>query len=242
MSQPNPLHWINQIKIMFPNLSKPQAEVLAAFGFGVAKAESRAINAVARGLTFLGIPDTVESRLRRFIYNPRVDMAESCANLARSVIRALQRKKPVILLVNETSLHDRLKAMVVSVAYEGRAIPVAMMTYRQARWPMSQVEMAAMTLRWVRDGSGKGRDLIAMADRGVGMSPNPLMATEGLGKRCMMRVSKIVRALMDDETEFKFNILTVEPGKSWRNKAKAFKNAGWIERLGGALFHDHGRI
>ena len=123
MSQPMPLyHWTNQIKSMFPNLSKPQATVLAAFSFGIAKAKSCALNEVARGLTFLGIPDTVETRLRRFISNPRVDMAKSCECLARSVIRALPRKKPVILLVDETSLHDKLKAMVVSVAYEGRAI------------------------------------------------------------------------------------------------------------------------
>ena len=52
--------------------------------------------------------------------------------------------------------------------------------------------------------------------------------------RCMMRVSKIVRVMMDDETEFPFKSLTVDPGKSWRAKAKAFKNAGWIGRLGGA--------
>ena len=58
------------------------------------------------------------------------------------------------------------------------------------------------------------------------------MAIEGLGKRCMMRVSEIVRVMMDDETEFPFKSLTVEPGKSWRAKAKAFKNAGWIGRLG----------
>ena len=48
-------------------------------------------------------------------------MAESCKRLARSVIRALPRKKTVILLVDETSLRDRLKAMVVSVACEGLA-------------------------------------------------------------------------------------------------------------------------
>ena len=50
--------------------------------------------------------------------------------------------------------------------------------------------------------------------------------------RCMMRVSKIVRVMMDDETVFPFKSLTVAPGKSWR--AKAFKKAGWIGRLGGA--------
>ena len=40
---------------------------------------------------------------------------ESCANLARSVIRALPRKKPVIVLVDETGLHDSPRGMVVSV-------------------------------------------------------------------------------------------------------------------------------
>ena len=56
-------------------------------------------------------------------------------------------------------------------------------------------------------------------------------AIEGLGMRCMMRASKTVRAMMDDETVFSFKILTVEPGKSWKAKTKALKNAGWIERL-----------
>ena len=45
-----------------------------------------------------------------------------------------------------------------------------------------------------------------------------------------MRVSKIVRVMMEDETVFPFKSLTVEPGESWRAKAKAFKKAGWIER------------
>ena len=75
MSQPKPLrHNANQIKSVFPNLGKSQAEVLAAFGFGVAKAKSRPLYAVARSLTFLVITDTVETRMRRFISNPRVGM------------------------------------------------------------------------------------------------------------------------------------------------------------------------
>ena len=65
MSQPKPLyHWTNQIKSVFPNLSKLQAAVLPAFIFGIAKAKSRPLYAVARNLTFLGIPDTAGGRLR----------------------------------------------------------------------------------------------------------------------------------------------------------------------------------
>ena len=128
-------HWTIQIKSAFPNLSKLQTEVLAAFSFGVAKAKSRPLNIVERGLTFLGIPDTVETRIRRFISNPRIDMAESCERLARSVISAPPKKKPVILIVDKTGLQDRLKA------------------------------------------------------------------TEGLGMHCIMRVSRVVRVMMDDEAD-----------------------------------------
>ena len=53
---------------------------------------------------------------------------------------------------------------------------------------------------------------------------------------CMMRVSKIVWVMTEDETVFPFGSLTVEPGKSWRMKARAFKNAGWTEALAGAPF------
>ena len=139
---------------MFPNLSKPQAEVLAAFSFGIAKAKSRPLSAVARDMTLLGTPDTVETLIRGFVSNPRIDMSESC----------------------ETS-------------------------------PERDSRPAEI---------------------------------EGLDMRRMMRVSKIVRVIMEDEAAFPFKSLTVEPGKSWRKKAKAFKNAGWSERLGGAPFTNEG--
>ena len=79
-----------------------------------------------------------------------------------------------------------------------------------------------------------------MVDRGIGTSQNLLKAIEGLGMRCMMRVSKTVRALKDDETVFQFKRLTVESGKSWRAKAKAFKNAVRIDALGRSAFHGLG--
>ena len=51
-----------------------------------------------------------------------------------------------------------------------------------------------------------------------------------------MRVSKIVRGMTEDETVFPFGSLAVEPGKSWRKKARAFKSADWIGALGEAPF------
>ena len=119
----------------------------------MAKAKSCALNAVARAMPLLGITNIVETRLRRFISNGLIDMSESSKRIARSVIHALPRKKPVIFLVDETGLRDRLKAMVASVAYEGRAIPAAAWTRHQTRWPMRQVELITTMLEWARDGA-----------------------------------------------------------------------------------------
>ena len=94
MSQTKALyHCTSQIKRAFPNLSKPQARTLAAFGFGAATAQSRALNAAARALPFLGIPDAVETKLRGFISNSRIDAAKRFENLAGLAIRNLPKKE-----------------------------------------------------------------------------------------------------------------------------------------------------
>ena len=73
-----------------------------------------------------------------------------------------------------------------------------------------------------------------MADRGVGTSPNLLKAIEGMGMLCMTRAAKGVLAIMEDDETFPFKSLAIKPGESWRRKAKAFRNTGWIEAQGGA--------
>ena len=121
------------------NLSLPQARVLAAFSFGLGLSGRCTLSVVGRSLFSLGKPDTVERRLRRlqrFISNPRIKLgiklADCCQQLSRWVISSLPAGKPLVLLllVDETSLQDHLKAMVVSLAYRGKAIPLAWWCYR----------------------------------------------------------------------------------------------------------------
>ena len=45
--------------------------------------------------------------------------------MAKWALESLPEDKPVVLMVDETGLKDRLKAMVAAVAFEGRALPVA---------------------------------------------------------------------------------------------------------------------
>ena len=100
-----------------PRLSKPQAKPLAAFSVGIAKAEGYGLSAVAKKPPFVGNPAAVERRIQRFIASDRIDHAESRRAMVKWALGSLTEDKPVVLLVDETGLKDRLKAMVVAVAF-----------------------------------------------------------------------------------------------------------------------------
>ena len=118
MSQQSVLYqWTEEIRKNMPHLSKPQSKALAAFSVGIAKEEGCGLNAAAKKLPFVGNPAAVERRIQRFIANDRIDHAESCRAMAKWVIGNLPEDKPVVLLVYETGLKDRLMAMVVAVAF-----------------------------------------------------------------------------------------------------------------------------
>ena len=224
--------WSDEARKRMSYPSKPQSKVLAAASFGIAKAERRSLNAVAKKLPLLGNPAAVERRIQRFIANDGIDRAESCRAMARRVIGSLPEDKPAVLLVDESSLKDRLKVMAVAVAFEGRAVPVAWWNYPNKEWPMGLADLIAELLGWVRDAMddiGDGRKAIAVAGRGIGNSPSLLKAVEGLGMRCLMRVTKRVRVMMEDGEAAPFDELADASGASWRRAARAFKKSGWIE-------------
>ncbi len=78
----------------------------------------------------------------------------------------------MLLLVDDTSLQDHLKAMVVSLAYRGKAIPLAWWCYRvlpsatechrQDQWPLGQVDLILTLLDWVAQGVPAGRGVTVM--------------------------------------------------------------------------------
>ena len=120
MSQLSALRqWTEEIRKNMPNLSKPQAKVLAAFSVGIAKAEGCGLSAAAKKLPFVGNPATVERGIRRFIASDRIDRAESCRAMAKRALESLPEDKPVVLLVDETSLKDGLNRKAIVVANRG---------------------------------------------------------------------------------------------------------------------------
>ena len=230
MSQLRALYqWRKQVESRMPHLSKPIVKVLSGFSFGVAIARRCTLSAVAEALPMLGKPDTVERRLQRFLANPNVDWAECCQALTAWVVGSLKSDGPLVLLVDETSLNERLKVMAVSLAYRGRAIPLAWWCYPQQQWPMKQVRLITTLLAWVAVGIDDKRPVLVQADRGIGNSPALLRAIEHMGWHYLMRVSKGVRLKIGEEDPVRFESLVRRPGDRWRGHVHAFKKAGWIK-------------
>lgn len=231
MSQQETLyHWCEEIRSHMVHLKKPQVWMLAAASLGLALAERCTLTRVAKEIMELGKEDSVERRLQRFLSNERIRWADGCRALAAWVISsvAARQKGLVVLLVDETSLKDRLKVMAVSLAYQGRAIPLAWWCYHQERWPMGQVELITTLLQWVKEGMPSGTRVVVEADRGIGSSPALLRAIQEMGWYYLVRVPGHVRLIVDDGRDVSFNSLAPRIGSRWRGDVQAFKKAGWL--------------
>lgn len=234
MSQRRELyHWSGAVGKHMDNLSWPQAGMLAAFSYGLALTGRCTLSWVARSLSSLGKPDTVERRLQRFLANTRIELGECCVRLSRWVIGSLPARKPLflMLLVDETSLQDHLKVMAVSLAYRGKAIPLAWWCYQQDSWPMGQVDLILTLLGWVSQGIPRGRKVtvVVEADRGIGNSPKLLRGIEARGWHYLVRVSQGVRLQLADGSQVPVGSLISQEGERWEGEVLAFKKAGWLK-------------
>jgi hypothetical protein len=168
--------WTEVVTKHMPQLSKPQAAVLALWSLGMVLARSCALTGVsfflAQGLERKS--NTVRQQLREFCYEaqakrggPRQEVkVESCfAPLLAWVLRWWEGKQ-LALAVDATPLGQRFVVLVVSVGYRGCAIPAAWTvlpaTEKQA-WRGEWLRM----LRQVRTVVPRRFFVIVLADRGL---------------------------------------------------------------------------
>src|ERR1044071_3574258 len=221
-------HWTKSVASYFTSLSKPQAQVLAHFSFGIARARSCTLEHVAQKLSWRGKDDSVERWLQRYLANELIDWKLGCQNLSAWVLNSLVfGSSTLALLVDETALGDHFKVMAVSLAYRGRAIPLAWWCYPQDEYPMRQVQLIDTLLSWVAPYIPKGYEVLVEADRGLGTSPALLRCVEKRGWRFLVRVQGQVRLLLPDGSKVTFRSVISRPGQQWSAEVKAFAKSGW---------------
>lgn len=211
-----------------PALSKPKSFVLAAFCIGMALAQRCKLRAIAEHLHPLGKPNTVERRLQRFLSQGKLPLPLVQLQLTRWVVRCCVRHRAV-LLVDETCLGEHLRVMVVCLAYQQRAIPLAWQCYPPEQYPQGgQVALVLALLDRIAPALAGVAEVVVEADRGIGCSPKLLEGIASRGWYYLVRVQSSVRLRLEDGTEVSFGE-QVPRGQSWQAACRAFKKHGWLE-------------
>jgi DDE family transposase len=168
--------WTEVVTRHMPQLSKPQAAVLALWSLGMVLARSCALTAVslflAQGLERKA--NTVRQQLREFCYEakakrggPRQEVAvESCFAPLLAWVLSWWEGQQLAFAVDATTLGQRFVVLVISVLYRGCAIPVAWTVLPATEKHAWRGEWLRM-LRQVRTVVPRRFFVIVLADRGL---------------------------------------------------------------------------
>jgi hypothetical protein len=201
--------------------------VLKDFALGVLASGSCQLEAIAHALRPRGGLDSQYRRLQRFLANPRVDVSRLQAEWAQTVVRTLQAQQ-VVLLVDETSLSDHLKVLVLGVWGSGGCVPLAWRCYTPAAYPAEgQVQMIIDLVARVLPSIPVNVPVWLLADRGIGTSPALVKAVEAQGCHVLFRVQGSTRFRNLEGGEHALPTLGVR-GQAWQSVGDVFKKAGWL--------------
>ena len=127
--------WLCTITTHLPQLSKPQATVLALWSFGMVLARSCALTAVSQMLAkgMQRKEQTVRQQLREWYYDAKRKRGakrqalrvETCFPLLLGWVVSWWQGTQLALALDATALGTRFVVLAVSVVYRGCAIPVA---------------------------------------------------------------------------------------------------------------------
>lgn len=229
--------WETELAAHLPGINSWQMENLALFSYGIVQAGSCQQGSVARQVSCGERVESTVRRWRRFLDNEQFPLAAFFAHWSGWVIEALGSRQ-VTLLVDETKLHDRIGVMMVGVAWEGRCLPLAWRTYlanSAVDYPSEgQVKVIEGLLQHIKAGLSDEVEVLVLADRGIGTSPDLCRAVAGLGWHYLFRVTcqtKIVTSQGDRTIAQQ-----VQPGEIWASSGQIFKKKGLIPAHARALW------
>ncbi|MBI1256638.1 MAG: transposase [Chloroflexi bacterium] len=229
--------WETALSAHLPCLNSWQRANAALFRYGIVSAESCQQGAVARQVSCGEQVENTARRWRRWLDNDALELERFFREWSRWVAESVGSRK-VTLLVDETKLHDRVGVMMVGLAWAGRCLPLAWRTYEankaQAYPVEGQVALIRGLLEQVKSGLGEQRQVLVLADRGIGCSPALCRAVAELGWQYLFRVSCQTKVVTDTED---YTIAQqVQPGEIWAQSGRVFKQRGRIPARARALW------
>lgn len=224
MNQGQFYQWFQVMQQRFSDLKKWQVTGLAIISYGVLKARRSQASMIAEELPEFGKASTVERRIQRWIANQRIDTSKACTAWTKWIMEVYQGAW-VYLLVDETKLSDRIGCIMVSLAFERRAIPLIWKCYRAnsaADYPEEgQVGVIIKLLATILPVMPKGQQIIVQADRGIGNSSNLMGEIAEIGLFYLFRVPQTAVFIAENGEKAALGSL-VEPGSEWHARGELY--------------------
>lgn len=226
--------WAMTVSEHFPELSKPQATVLALWSFGMTSVKSCALTTVMLFLsTLLKFKEnTMRQRLREWCYstkdkrgNKRVDIeVQSCFPFLMRWVMDWWQGIQVAIAMDATALSLKFTVLSISVVYRGCAIPVAWtITKGNAKggWNKHWFRM----LQLISPSIPKHYTVIVLTDRGL-YSPKLFRHICAIGWHPFMRINSPGTFRPAGERRFlPIQSFASQPGQCWRVTGIAFKSS-----------------
>ena len=218
--------WIAQIDKAFNGLGRWQKVTLALFSYGVVLAQSCTLSRVALHLSEGKPSSTLERRLQRWIANRGLRMEKLLPLWVKWVLR-LWGEAALLVLVDETKLSDHVAVMMIGVGYRASAIPLVWRAYDPKDYPEEgQVALLSGLLAHLQALLPPGREVVLLADRGLGTSPAWQERLTQQGWDYLLRVQRSTRIRLPNRKPQALGHL-VGYGQHWSGRGEVFKKAGW---------------
>ena len=223
--------WVITVSEHLPQLSKPQAAVLALWSFGMAIVKSCALTTVMLFLSKLlkSKENTMRQRLREWCYSSkdkrgkkRVDIkVQSCFPFLMRWVMDWWQGTQVAIAMDATALSLNFTVLSISVVYRSCAIPVAWTITKgnaKGAWNKHWFRM----LRLIRPSIPKHYTVIVLTDRGL-YSPKLFRHIQSIGWHPFMRINAYGTFRPAGERCFlPIQSFAREPGQCWRVTGIAF--------------------
>jgi hypothetical protein len=215
---------------LLPTVRVTRVRVLTLFVLGVLWAGTVTLLEVAAALPLPATDPSTERRLRRWLANPTVVVAEVWPALVPCLLAAKAGQE--LLLVFDPTPHRNWGTILsLGVVDHRRVLPLAWRVLpQQTPWPAPQIDYLRAMCAEVAAALPPGCAVTLVADRGV-TGPEVIDLCRSLGWHFLLRVSvsatQTNRVRRDDGPAQWLWTLVTGPGQRWTGTVQLFKQAGW---------------
>jgi hypothetical protein len=226
--------WITIVSHHLPHLSRPQATILALWSFGMVMTRSCGLTTVADFLSpILHVkPATLRERLRDEYREAtakkgaqrRTLLHQTCfVPLLRWILAWWHSERRLALVLDATTLSDRLVVLAISVAYRGCAVPVAwriLPAHQRGSW---RPHWQSLLYR-VAEAVPADWFVLVLADRGL-YAPWLYRTIQQIGWHPFLRIHSQGHFRLPHRPYQPLRTLLSQPGVSWKGEVICFQQA-----------------